>query len=109
MFVHDRYVRKGVTLMDSSSTNHNFHAIRTCQRCKKLLTHCYEVSSLCPDCIDRDKEDYRLVKEYIQSHANTNIYEVSQETGVSLKVIMRFINEDRVQVAENKSNYHMGL
>ncbi len=94
---------KGVTLSmpNSSSPNHGSNAIQICRRCKKLLNDNYVVSHLCPDCIAKDKEDYRLVKEYIQSHANSNAYEVSKETGVSLKVIMQFIKEDRVERVES--------
>jgi hypothetical protein len=108
MLIYTLYAMKGAILMDSSSPNHNLSSIRACKRCNKLLTLRYEASSLCPDCIDKDKEDYRLVKEYIQTHANANVYEVSKETGVNMKTIMRFINDDRVQVVENKSDYHMG-
>lgn len=92
--------------MNTTSPNNNFPAIRTCQRCHKLLTYGYGGVSLCPECINKDKDDYRKVKEYIQSHANTTVYEVSQLTGVSLKVIMQFVREDRVQVIdmENKIN-----
>lgn len=94
--------------MNSALPNDNFSTIRTCQRCHKLLTYGYGgLTSLCPECIDRDKDDYRIVKEYIQSHANTTVFEVSQETGVSLKVIMQFVREDRVQVVntKNKKNF----
>lgn len=58
---------------------------------------------LCPECIEKDKEDYRKVKEYIQSHANTTVFEVSQMTGVNIKVIMQFVREDRVQVVDTKN------
>lgn len=88
-------------MQDSSSPNYDINAIQTCRRCKKLLNNNYVVSHLCPDCIAKDKEDYRIVKEYIQSHANANAYDVSKGTGVSLKVIMQFIREDRVERVEN--------
>ncbi|WP_167955385.1 hypothetical protein [Anaerosporobacter faecicola] len=89
--------------MDSSLPNSNFPTIRTCQRCHKLLNNDYGGVSLCPDCIDKDKEDYRKVKEYIQSHVNTSVFEVSQATGVGLKIIMQFVREDRVQIIDTKN------
>ena len=95
--------------LNSTLPNDNFYTIRTCQRCHKLLTYGYGgLLSLCSECSDKDKDDYRIVKEYIQSHANTTVFEVSQETGVSLKVIMQFVREDRVQVvdAKNKINFN---
>ncbi|WP_455715924.1 hypothetical protein [Anaerosporobacter sp.] len=101
--MYNLYATKGVTLLNSSSPDFNLHAIH-CRRCKKLLTDNYAVSPLCPDCIDKDKEDYRIVKEYIQSHANTNAYQVAQNTGISLKVIMRFIREDLVQTIDPNTN-----
>lgn len=94
-------------LLKSTSSNDNFSTIRTCQKCHKLLTYGYGgLLSLCAECTDKDKEDYRMVKEYIQSHTNTTVSEVSQVTGVSLKVIMQFVREDRVQVIDtmNKIN-----
>lgn len=62
---------------------------------------------LCPECMDKDKEDYRKVKEYIQSHANTTVFEVSQMTGVNLKIIMQFVREDRVQVVDTKNKINL--
>lgn len=91
-------------LLNSTSPNDSFFTNRTCQRCHKLLTYSYGgLTSLCTECISKDKEDYRTVKEYIQSHTNTTVFEVSQVTGVSLKVIMQFVREDRVQVIDTKN------
>lgn len=97
---------KGVTLLNATSPN-NFPTIRTCQRCHKLLTYSYGSPSLCPECIDKDKDDYSKVKEYIQSHANTTVFEVSQVTGVNLKVIMQFVREDRVQIVDTKNKINL--
>ena len=43
----------------------------------------------------------------IQSHANTTVFEVSQVTGVSLKVIMQFVREDRVQIVDTKNKINL--
>lgn len=86
----------------SSVSNNNFSTIRICQRCHKLLNDGYVLSNVCPECLEKDKEDYKKVKEYVESHAlNATVFECSQATGVSLKVIMQFIREDRVQVVNN--------
>ena len=94
--------------MDSTAIKDDFYSTRTCQRCHKLLTYGYiGLSALCPECVEKDKEDYKIVKEYIQSHANTTVFEVAQATGVSLKVIMQFVREDRVQVVDMKNKIEL--
>ncbi|WP_310601814.1 hypothetical protein [Anaerosporobacter sp.] len=86
--------------MSFPSSNNNFPEIRTCRRCRKLLTLCRGISNVCTECEDKDKDDYRIVKEYVQSHANTSAFEVANVTGISVKVIMQFLKEDRLQVAD---------
>lgn len=95
-------------LLNSTPIKDDFYSTRTCQRCHKLLTYGYiGLSSLCPECVEKDKEDYRIVKEYIESHANTTVFEVAQATGVSVKVIMQFVREDRVQVVDMKNKINL--
>ena len=62
--------KKGLILLDTSTPNGHLPNVRTCSRCHKLLTTGYGISMLCSECMDKDKEDYHKVKEYIQSHAN---------------------------------------
>lgn len=94
--------------MNLISQNERFPSIRTCHRCNKLLTHGYgELVSLCSECTEKDKEDFRIVKEYIQSHANTTVFDVSQATGVSIKIIMQFVKEDRIQVVDTKNKINL--
>ncbi|HEX3077420.1 MAG TPA: hypothetical protein VHQ24_11210 [Lachnospiraceae bacterium] len=71
--------------------------LKTCKRCHRLLTYDNNSKELCPECVAKDKNDFELVREYIREHRNASILEVAQMTGVSSKIIIQFINDDRVQ------------
>lgn len=76
--------------------------VRTCARCHKLLLQRSSLIRLCPECEKKDKEDYEVVHEYIANHANTSVLELVKNTSVSLKVVLQFISEDRVQIVQKK-------
>lgn len=76
--------------------------VSTCARCQRLLLERSNVISLCPECEKKDKEDYEIVHDYIANHANTSVLDLVKNTSVSLKVVLQFISEDRVQIVEQK-------
>lgn len=76
--------------------------VRTCARCHKLLSGRSVYLGICPECEKKDKEEYNIIKEYIEVHPNITVLELAKVTGISLKVILQFIAEDRIQVVKEE-------
>jgi flagellar operon protein (TIGR03826 family) len=63
--------------------------IKNCRRCGKIFQ--YNGNSICPGCIQKEDEDFQTVKEYLISHRGSTPIELSENTGVDIKTIDRFI------------------
>lgn len=67
-----------------------------CPRCGKLFAKNFR--DVCPVCIrDIDKE-YQLCADYLREHKGAIISELSDQTGVSIKQITKFIREGRISM-----------
>ncbi len=70
--------------------------VRKCKECGKLFN--FIGRPICPDCLKRMDDEFQSVRKYIYDNPNAGIEEVSEETEVSVKTIMRFLREGRLQL-----------
>lgn len=76
--------------------------IRNCPRCGKIFT--YVGRPICSRCIEIEEDEFKKVKEYVYDNPGATISETSQETGVSVDKIMRFLREERLEIKSEDSN-----
>lgn len=76
--------------------------IRNCPRCGKIFT--YMGRPICRKCLETEENEFKVVKEYIYDNPGATISEVSQETGVTVERIMRFLREERLEIKSENSN-----
>lgn len=77
--------------------------IRNCSKCGKI--YAYDgTSKLCPKCRKEEEEEFKRVKEYIYDHPEANIQLVSEETGVPVKKILRYLREGRLELKDEHNN-----
>ncbi|WP_211749596.1 TIGR03826 family flagellar region protein [Paenibacillus sp. Marseille-Q4541] len=70
-----------------------------CPRCGKLYV--LNVMECCPSCVKDIEQQYVDCVEYLRKERGANIQELSEETGVSIKQITRFIKEGRISVVDS--------
>ena len=70
-------------------------ALASCQRCKKLYQKIR--SNICPTCEIAEEEDYEKVRKFLGEFPNRNAEQVSEETGVPIDSVLRFIDAGRVE------------
>lgn len=68
--------------------------LRNCPECGHLFE--FTVRNLCPDCINKEDDDFELIKSYLKHNPDAGILEVSEKTGVSEKKIMAFLKNGRL-------------
>lgn len=73
-----------------------------CDTCGKMFETENDKVKLCDECLVKDKDDYRKVKDFLMTNPGSNMFEVSKATGVSIKKIKEFISDDRVQVVDKE-------
>lgn len=74
--------------------------VRNCAKCGRIFQYLVGIP-ICPKCKEKEEQDFQLVKTYIYDNKNANMMEVSNQTGVSMKLIERFIREGRLMLSED--------
>lgn len=72
-------------------------AIKNCRQCRRLFSH--PTSVICPQCKRQQERDFEKVRDYLRENKDAGIHEVSERTGVSIKVITKYLREGRLQAA----------
>lgn len=67
-----------------------------CPRCGKLFAKNFR--DVCPTCIREIDKEYELCANYLREFRGSTIGEVSDQTGVSIKQITKFIREGRISM-----------
>lgn len=71
--------------------------IINCPKCGKLFSKLS--SPICEQC-QKDEEDlFQVVRKYVDEHPNCLLKEVTNETGVSVKKIMKYLRDGRLEVS----------
>lgn len=72
--------------------------LRTCKICKRLTQ--VKTGDVCPTCQMKGEDKFQAVKEYVWDNQGCSIAEVSQVTGVSRHLIMRWVKDERLEMSE---------
>ncbi|MDD5018151.1 MAG: hypothetical protein PHO15_08655 [Eubacteriales bacterium] len=70
--------------------------VKQCKQCGQLFQS-YGASE-CSVCLEEMDRGFILVKEYIYDHPDANVVEISNETGISEKIILHFLKEGRLSI-----------
>lgn len=75
--------------------------LANCVRCDALFVK--TVRDVCPKCSQEIEAEYDKCAKFLRKRENrgANIHQVSEETGVSIKQITRFIKEGRISIEGN--------
>lgn len=69
--------------------------VRNCKRCGKIYN--YTGSGVCNNCLQQEQGDFEKIREFLFKNPNSSVAEVSEATGIELKVISRFLKEGRLE------------
>jgi len=80
--------------------------IVNCKKCGRIYAK--DGFDRCPKCRDSEDELFKKVKEYLYEHPGDSVQKVSEETGVDIKKIMRYLREGRLEIREDGPNLLLG-
>ncbi|MCM3128297.1 MULTISPECIES: TIGR03826 family flagellar region protein [unclassified Paenibacillus] len=72
--------------------------VGNCPRCGKLYV--LNMLEACPSCLKEVEQQYYECVEYLRKEKGANIQQLSDDTGVSIKQITKFIKEGRISVKD---------
>ena len=70
--------------------------LANCPRCGRLYTRHFR--DICPNCHNDMEQEYEKCLQYLRDNKGANINELSDNTGVSIRQITRFIREGRISL-----------
>jgi flagellar operon protein (TIGR03826 family) len=72
--------------------------LANCPQCGKLFRP--GVHDVCPACVKLVEEQYEKCAAYLRENRHATIYELSEETVVSVRQITKFIREGRISLSD---------
>ncbi len=76
--------------------------LRNCKKCGRLH---YGTGRICNECMKKEEEVFDRVKAYLKEHPDSSLVKVSEETGVTVPEIERFLREGRLEVSTGMGDY----
>lgn len=76
--------------------------IRNCKTCGKIFNYIGGMM-ICPTCKDKLEEKFKVVKKYIYEHPSAQIYEVAEDTEVSVNQIKQWVREERLTFSKDSN------
>ncbi|MGD0153883.1 MAG: MerR family transcriptional regulator [Thermacetogeniaceae bacterium] len=76
-------------------------SLRNCSECGRIFE--FTARDLCPDCVNKEEEDYELIKNCLRHNPGAGISEVSEKTGVAEKKILVFLKKGRLLLGPENS------
>lgn len=75
-------------------------SLGNCPRCGHVFLQVAGGASLCPACTKSEEESYKKVFLYFTEKPSATAQEISVETGVEIKEILKFVRENRLQLVK---------
>lgn len=72
--------------------------LANCPRCGKLFAK--GIHDVCPACVREIDKQYEVCANYLRENKGATITELSDETGVTIKQITKFIREGRISLMD---------
>ncbi len=73
--------------------------IKQCGQCGRLFQSLG--NRTCPDCVEAIDRAFVLVRDYIYDNQEAGVVEVAEKTGVEEKLILQFLKERRLSLAQS--------
>lgn len=68
--------------------------LRNCPQCGQIFS--YIGRNLCHRCLDKEEEEFKVVRSYVRGHSGATISETAEATGIDEQKILRFLREGRL-------------
>lgn len=71
-----------------------------CRLCQKFFIKTEKDQEVCPECYEKDSNEYRVVKDYLFKNSRASIMDVYLDTKVPVKTLKRYIEEGRIRIID---------
>ncbi len=75
------------------------YSMRNCPKCGNVFT--FIRNPICPDCQEIEDQIFETVRRYLKDNGDKTLEEVAEATEVSVKKILKYIKEGKIDIAGN--------
>ena len=75
--------------------------LRSCRMCGKMYSYIGKTTPFCPACMKELERKFEICKKFIKENPGANIQKVSDETGVTVKMIKQWVREERLYFSDS--------
>jgi Zn finger protein HypA/HybF involved in hydrogenase expression len=61
--------------------------------------------SICPECMGRDYGEFDEIRDYIRTHPNAKLLDLSKDLDVPVATIKRYLKEERLEIVDDKNTF----
>jgi flagellar operon protein (TIGR03826 family) len=76
--------------------------IINCKKCGRIFAD--DGFDFCPICRNTEDEMFKKVKDYLYEYPGASVQQVSEETGVDAKKILKFLREGKLEIKDDSPN-----
>lgn len=69
--------------------------LRNCSQCGRLFP--YAGRNICGKCLEKEEEEFQLVRKYVRDHPGAGVLEVAEATEIEQDKILQFLRDGRLQ------------
>jgi hypothetical protein len=71
-----------------------------CHRCGSIIP---ANDASCQTCYLSEMDEYKIVRNYLRSHPNSNAMQIANATGISISNILRYIKDGSLTVVNSEN------
>lgn len=68
--------------------------LRNCPICGRV--YAYQGRNMCNKCLEKEDDDYAIVRRYVREHPGTSVAEVAEATDIDEDKILQFLRDGRL-------------
>ena len=73
-------------------------SVKFCEKCGKPFEGIAGV--FCQVCLEEEKEDFALIKQFLEQHPLASLFQVSTELNIPVGRIKRFLQDERLEIVD---------
>lgn len=78
--------------------------IKNCPKCKRLFSPT-SGQLICPECMRAEEKEFEKVRDYLRENRGADLNVVSEETGVHVKKIFKYLREGRIEITDGMQGF----
>lgn len=78
--------------------------VANCPKCGRIFVKGF--NEVCPNCVKELEQQYEKCLRFLRDHRGCTIIELSEETGVSIRQITKFIREGRISIVHAPNMFY---